>query len=77
IKQLIPNDETLRTLIVTDLANIKNILSTITITGFCADSLRFFILGFGDIWSARILTTYLKSKGNMADFIYASECLIV
>ncbi|WP_268886590.1 bifunctional aspartate kinase/homoserine dehydrogenase I [Francisella tularensis] len=77
IKQLIPNDETLRTLIVTDLANIKHILSTITITGFCADSLRFFILGFGEIWSARILTTYLKSKGKKAAFIDASECLIV
>ncbi|MFC4892336.1 bifunctional aspartate kinase/homoserine dehydrogenase I [Pseudofrancisella aestuarii] len=77
IKELMPNDEDLSSLILTDLRNIKHILSTMTITGFCADSLRFFILGFGEIWSAQILAAYLKSKGENSYFIDASECLIV
>ncbi|ASG68421.1 bifunctional aspartate kinase/homoserine dehydrogenase I [Francisella halioticida] len=77
IKELIPEDEVLKALIIRDLRNIRNILNTITITNFCADNLRFFILGFGEIWSASILTAYLKSKDNNAYFIDASECLVV
>lgn len=77
LKELIPTDNSLRESILTDLKNIKHILSTIAITGFCADSLRFFILGYGEIWSAKILTLYLQTKGKKAYFIDASECLIV
>lgn len=77
IGELIPEDENLKASIVADLRNIKHILSTITITNFCADNLRFFILGFGEIWSASILTAYLKSKDKDAFFIDASKCLIV
>ncbi|MED7818576.1 MULTISPECIES: bifunctional aspartate kinase/homoserine dehydrogenase I [unclassified Francisella] len=77
IKELIPEDEDLKSLIIRDLRNIKHILSTITITSFCADNLRFFILGYGEIWSANILTAYLKSKNKNVHFIDASECLIV
>ena len=77
IKKLISNDKEVTSLILKDLENIKHILNTITITGFCVDSLRFFILGFGEIWSANILTAYLKSKNKKAYMIDASECLIV
>ncbi|QIW10668.1 bifunctional aspartate kinase/homoserine dehydrogenase I [Francisella sp. LA112445] len=77
INELTPEDTTIKALVIRDLRNIRNILNTITITNFCADNLRFFILGFGEIWSANILTAYLKSKGKNAYFIDASDCLIV
>lgn len=77
LHDLVPADNTLRETILKDLRDIKHILSTIVITGFCADSLRFFILGFGEIWSAKILTLYLQSRDKNAYFIDASECLIV
>ncbi|GAB4221984.1 MAG: hypothetical protein Kow0076_2020 [Francisella sp.] len=77
IKQLLPQDNSIIDLLKADLDNIKHILSTISITGFCADSLRFFILGFGEIWSANILTSYLKSQGIKTFYIDASKCLIV
>lgn len=64
LEELVPSDDLLQQSILEDLKNIKHILSTIAITGFCADSLRFFILGFGEIWSAKILTLYLQSKGK-------------
>ncbi|MED7787603.1 bifunctional aspartate kinase/homoserine dehydrogenase I [Francisella sp. 19X1-34] len=77
ISELTPEDETIKALVIRDLRNIRNILNTITITNFCADNLRFFILGFGEIWSANILAAYLKSKGENTYFIDASDCLIV
>ncbi|QWU99784.1 bifunctional aspartate kinase/homoserine dehydrogenase I [Francisella salimarina] len=77
LHDLVPAENTLRETILKDLRDIKHILSTIVITGFCADSLRFFILGFGEIWSAKILTLYLQSRDKNAYFIDASECLIV
>ncbi|WP_432773514.1 bifunctional aspartate kinase/homoserine dehydrogenase I [Francisella salimarina] len=77
LHDLVPADNNLRETILKDLRDIKHILSTIVITGFCADSLRFFILGFGEIWSAKILTLYLQSRDRNAYFIDASECLIV
>ncbi|AJI47827.1 bifunctional aspartate kinase/homoserine dehydrogenase I [Francisella philomiragia] len=77
LEELVPSDDLLQQSILEDLKNIKHILSTIAITGFCADSLRFFILGFGEIWSAKILTLYLQSKGKKSYFIDASLCLIV
>ncbi len=77
LEELVPSDDLLQQSILEDLKNIKHILSTIAITGFCADSLRFFILGFGEIWSAKILTLYLQSKGKESYFIDASQCLIV
>ncbi|AEI36732.1 bifunctional aspartate kinase/homoserine dehydrogenase I [Francisella salina] len=77
LHDLVPAENTLRETILKDLRDIKHILSTIVITGFCADSLRFFILGFGEIWSAKILTLYLQSRDRNAYFIDASECLIV
>ncbi|AJI75345.1 aspartate kinase domain protein [Francisella philomiragia subsp. philomiragia ATCC 25015] len=77
LEELVPSDDLLQQSILEDLKNIKHILSTIAITGFCADSLRFFILGFGEIWSAKILTLYLQSKGKKSYFIDASQCLIV
>ncbi|AFJ43535.1 bifunctional aspartate kinase/homoserine dehydrogenase I [Francisella orientalis] len=77
LEELVPSDDLLQQSILEDLKNIEHILSTIAITGFCADSLRFFILGFGEIWSAKILTLYLQSKGKKSYFIDASLCLIV
>ena len=77
INDLLPNNTSIIDTIISDLKAIKHILSTMTITGFCADSLKHFVLGFGEMWSATILTEYLKSKGTNAYYIDASECLIV
>lgn len=77
VRELIPANESLVALINRDVRDIKHILSTIVMTGSCASKLEFFILGFGEIWSANILTAYLQSIDVNANFIDASENLIV
>ena len=77
ISNLVTDSQGLDDLILSDLRSIKHILSTISITNFCSDNLRFFILGYGEIWSANILTAYLNEVGKKAHFIDASKVLIV
>lgn len=77
VKELIPANESLVALVSRDICDIKHILSTIVMTGSCASKLEFFILGFGEIWSANILTAYFQSIGVKANFVDASEKLIV
>ena len=77
IEELMPNNNDLKQKILQDIRNIKHILSTIVITNFCADSLKFFILCYGEIWSANILSDYLNIIGKKSIFVDASQCLIV
>ena len=77
LEELIPNQKNIYTQIENDINNIKHILNTISITGFCADSLRHFILGYGEIWSAKILANYLSTLNINTIFVDASEVLIV
>lgn len=77
ITTLMPQDTALYEMILQDLRNIKHILSTIAITTICPSNLRFFILGYGEIWSAQILTAYMCHLGHNALFVDASEHLIV
>ncbi|WP_119343525.1 bifunctional aspartate kinase/homoserine dehydrogenase I [Facilibium subflavum] len=71
------DDQALYDQITTDIEHISQMLLTIQLSQICADSLSHFILGFGEIFSARILTAFLQTQKIKASFIDASKLLFV
>lgn len=59
-----------------DFDNIENILKSVTLIGDYAENLQAHILGFGELWSARILVAYLN-QFSVATFLDASRILTV
>lgn len=57
-----------------DFSEINEMLHSIQLTGACARELQEFILGYGEIWSANILTAYLASAGNV---VYLDASLVL
>ncbi len=60
-----------------DIEQISQMLKTISLTKICAEPLKHFILGFGELWSARVLNAYLNSQSIHSKFIDASDVLYV
>ncbi len=57
-----------------DFSEIKDILQSVQLTHSCAKEIQEFILGYGEIWSAKILTSYL-SETSKALYLDASTVL--
>lgn len=74
INNLLGEEERLFTSIQKDINIINNILLTVQITGFYAKEIQDMILGYGEIWSAKILTCYL-GKYNSVAYLDASTVL--
>lgn len=59
-----------------DIIKIKDILNSVQLTGAYAKEVQDFILGYGEIWSAKILTNYLSENDNVI-YLDASTVLFV
>ncbi|WP_440683283.1 bifunctional aspartate kinase/homoserine dehydrogenase I [Cysteiniphilum halobium] len=77
ITALCPENIELKSVFEHDIAHLKQMLMTIALSGICGDALEYFILGFGELWSAQILTAALQHKGIAAEFVDASKVLFV
>ncbi|WP_440994005.1 bifunctional aspartate kinase/homoserine dehydrogenase I [Cysteiniphilum litorale] len=77
ISTLCPEDKALKSAFESDVKHLKQMLTTIALSGICGDALEYFILGFGELWSAQILTGALQYKGMNTEFIDASEVLFI
>lgn len=71
------DNQELKQAIADDIEDIDRILATIRLTKTYADNLKNFVLGFGELWSAKILTNCLQSVGIDAGFVDASKVLLV
>ena len=78
ISELSLNKESneLSRLIQNDFFKIKNILYAIYLTNSYSKSMQNFILGYGEIWSAMILKSYLGQERNLS-FLDASKVLFI
>lgn len=77
IKELIRNKVAINKLIKIinkDFEFIRNVLATVSQIKSYVKEIQDFVLGFGEIWSARILSTYL-SLDNEVEFLDASTIL--
>jgi aspartokinase/homoserine dehydrogenase 1 len=64
------------TLIKKDFTEIKYILYSVQLTGSCSKEMQDFTLGYGEIWSAKILSYYLSECSNVI-YLDASTVLFV
>ena len=71
------NNKQLKQRIAADIKDISRILTTIVLTKTYAENLKNFVLGYGELWSAKILTHCLQCAGIDTGFIDASEVLTV
>ncbi len=71
------HNQALKDEIAADIKDISRILTTIVLTKTYADSLKNFVLGYGELWSAKILTHCLQCSGVDAGFVDASKVLHV
>lgn len=77
IKALCSENNTLVDLFSEDITHLQQMFMTISISRICGEALEYFILGFGELWSAQILTAALKESGLETEFIDASEVLFI
>ncbi len=70
------NSEDILTSIKKDFTEIKDILHSVQLTGLYAKETQDFILGYGEIWSAKILTHYLSENNNVI-YLDASTVIFV
>ncbi|MBA2651926.1 MAG: aspartate kinase, partial [Tatlockia sp.] len=59
-----------------DIVKIKDILHAIYLTGFYSKEIQNYILGYGELWSAKILKEFL-GKSNKVAFLDASKVLYI
>jgi aspartokinase/homoserine dehydrogenase 1 len=59
-----------------DFSELKNILHSVQLTGSCPKEMQEFILGYGEIWSANILSCYLSEYSNVI-YLDAATVLFV
>lgn len=76
VNTLLPKNKSLDivTSINNDVLEIKNILNSVHLTGVYSKEIQDVILGYGEIWSAKILTHYL-SQYNNATYLDAANIL--
>jgi len=62
-----------------DLRDIEGILHTVALIRAAADNVRDLVAGFGEIWSTRLFSAYLASRGRRAgvEWVDAREVLVV
>jgi bifunctional aspartokinase / homoserine dehydrogenase 1 len=79
IASLLPSDAaaTLMQKLQDDREHLQGILSTVQFAQHYDKSLQDIVLGFGEIWSASILTAYLCNSGRRACFLDASSVLVL
>jgi aspartokinase/homoserine dehydrogenase 1 len=70
-----PNDVVAR--IDKDFADIADVLRASSVMGRALDSAVGAVAGFGEVWSARLLATYLASRERPAAMLDAREVLVV
>ncbi len=59
-----------------DFTEINDILHSVQLTGFCSKEIQEFVLGYGEIWSANILASYLSEYSDVI-YLDASTVLFV
>ena len=64
------------TLIQKDFTEIKDILHSVQLMGSCSKEIQDFVLGYGEIWSAKILSYYLSEYSNVI-YLDASTVLSI
>jgi aspartokinase/homoserine dehydrogenase 1 len=69
-------NETLTSAIQKDFAALKEMLDSIQLTQACSTETQNFVLGYGEIWSAKILTAFL-SQHHKALYLDASTVLFI
>ncbi len=77
INGLCPDNKSVIKIFKKDIEYLKQILLTIRLSGICGDALEYFILGFGELWSAQILTVVLQQNDIQAQFVDASTVLFI
>ncbi|WZN66924.1 bifunctional aspartate kinase/homoserine dehydrogenase [Chloropicon roscoffensis] len=61
-----------------DVKNLKSVLKAITIVGVTSNSFSDFVVGHGELWNARLFTSYLRAKGlSSAKMVDARDVLVV
>lgn len=61
-----------------DVKNLKSMLKAITIVGVTSNSFSDFVVGHGELWNARLFTSYLRAKGlSSAKMVDARDVLVV
>ena len=65
-----------KALLTKDFSAIKDILHAVQLTGSYAKSMQDLILGYGELWSAKILAYYLSEK-EMVNALDASQVLFI
>ncbi|MCF6808220.1 bifunctional aspartate kinase/homoserine dehydrogenase I [Thiotrichales bacterium 19S9-12] len=71
------SSKTLMDLIEKNIENISDLLTTMHLTKIVNDNIQNYILGYGEIWSAKILTAALNQKKKKAQYISAFDVLMV
>ncbi len=59
-----------------DFCDIKEILKAVSLTGFYSKEIQDLILGYGELWSSKILATYLADFSNVI-YLDASQVLFI
>lgn len=72
-----PEADDLVALIDKDFADIKDVLRASSVMGAAVESAIGAVAGFGEIWSARLLATYLHSRGAQTAWLDARDILVV
>lgn len=62
-----------------DLEDIRGILQTVSLIRSAGERVRDLVAGFGEIWSTRLFTAFLQSRGNRSpvSWVDARECVVV
>jgi aspartokinase/homoserine dehydrogenase 1 len=60
-----------------DLGDIENMLRAAGLMASVPANVVAVVAGFGEVWSARLLTSYLRSQGHDVDWLDAREVLVV
>jgi aspartokinase/homoserine dehydrogenase 1 len=60
-----------------DLQALSDVLKGVSLMRECSDRTRDFVSGLGEVWSATILSEYLKNQNYAADFVDARTVLVV
>ncbi|KAJ6825087.1 bifunctional aspartokinase/homoserine dehydrogenase 1, chloroplastic-like isoform X2 [Iris pallida] len=60
-----------------DISNLKAMLSAISIAGHATESFSDFVVGHGEIWSAQMLSYYIKKCGRPCSWMDTRQVLIV
>lgn len=60
-----------------DIANLKSMLQAIAIAGLATEAFSDYVVGHGELWSARLFAASLRIKGHSAVMMDARDVLVV